>query len=137
MSKFEPRIVGLMCHHCSYAGADRAGQSKSPLPTGFLPVRVMCTGRIRPEHIMAALQQGADGVLVLGCHPKDCHYRTGNLRARAAVGLTSRLLEGLGLHPERVQLEWVSAAEGEKLARVVNAQARKLRRLGPFRPASG
>jgi F420-non-reducing hydrogenase iron-sulfur subunit len=94
----------------------------------------MCTGRVRPEHIARALGEGADGVLVLGCHPQDCHYRSGNLRARALVRFTERMLEGLGVNPARLRLEWISASEGTRFVQVVNDYTQALRRIGPFAP---
>lgn len=138
MSAAEPKIVGLLCHWCAYAGADRAGQAGQALPRGFMPVRVMCTSRVHPRHILQALAAGADGVLVLGCHPGECNYSEGNLMAAAQVKLVTRYMEARGLDPARVQLQWVSSEEGEKLARVVgdfSAQLKELGRLSMAQPA--
>jgi coenzyme F420-reducing hydrogenase delta subunit len=132
MSEFEPRILGFLCRYCSYAAADRAGQAKRELPDGFLPVQVMCTGRLRPEQILGALRAGADGVLVLGCHPFDCHFRTGNLKALATVRLTARLLEAMGLEAGRARIEWISALEDEQLTRVIQRFSEEIKMLGPI-----
>jgi len=127
-----PLVSGFLCHHCSYAAADRAGQSKLALPPEFLPVRVACTGRLSPDHLLEAFRAGADGVLVLGCHPQDCHYRSGNLRARALITLTARLLASVGLPAERLRLEWVSASEDQRLVQVVHEFTAAIRELGPL-----
>ncbi len=132
MSSFQPRIVGFMCNWCSYAGADLAGTSRIQYSPNLRIIRVMCSGRVDPTYILKAFKSGADGVLIAGCHPpSDCHYISGNLKARRRYHLLKRLLTQLGLEPQRIRLEWISAAEGEKFARVVNEFTEQLRTLGP------
>ena len=132
MSSFQPRIVGFMCNWCSYAGADLAGTSRIQYSPNLRIIRVMCSGRVDPTYILKAFKSGADGVLIAGCHPpSDCHYISGNLKARRRYHLLKRLLTQLGLEPQRIRLEWISAAEGEKFARVVNEFTEQLRALGP------
>lgn len=129
---FEPRIIGFLCNWCSYAGADRAGLSQTPYPPNVSIVRVMCTGRIEPLFVVKALQGGADGVLVLACHPGDCHYKEGNLRAAQRHAMLLRVLEQLGVERERCRFDYVSAGEGEKFAQLVTDMVQSLRRLGPL-----
>jgi F420-non-reducing hydrogenase iron-sulfur subunit len=133
---FEPRIVGFLCNWCSYSGADLAGVSRLASAPNVRSVRVMCSGRVDPTFVLRAFELGADGVLIAGCHPGDCHYAEGNYKAlRRFVGLR-RLLAARGIAPERLRLEWISAAEGEKYARVVNEMTEQVRRLGPLRAAA-
>lgn len=132
---FEPRLVAFLCNWCSHAAADKAGASQLAQPSGLRTVRLMCTGRMDPQFVVKAFDEGADGVLVLGCHPGDCHYKEQNLRAIQRHRLLVRLLESTGIAAERCQLEFVSAAEGEKYARTVNEMVEAIRRLGP-RPAA-
>ena len=129
--EFEPKIVGFLCNWCSYAGADLAGVSRIQYPPSIRVVRVMCSGRLNPAFIFAALKNGADGVLVAGCHPGDCHYIAGNYKAERRILLTKKVLEGFGIEPERLRLEWVSASEGEKFARIVKDMTEEIRKLGP------
>jgi F420-non-reducing hydrogenase iron-sulfur subunit len=129
---FEPRIVGFLCRWCSYLGADLAGTSRTQYPPNVVPIRVMCSGRVDPSFVLQALADGADGVLIAGCHPGDCHYQVGNYRALARYNLLQRMLEQFGIEKERVRLEWVSAAEGEKFASVVSDMTEQVRRLGPL-----
>ncbi|MDH5362492.1 MAG: hydrogenase iron-sulfur subunit, partial [Aigarchaeota archaeon] len=114
----EPRIVALMCNWCSYAGADLAGTSRISYPTNIRPIRVMCSGRVSPSYVLEALELGADGVLVSGCHPGDCHYISGNEKADKKMGMTGKLLSMLGVGSDRLRLEWISASEGERFADV-------------------
>jgi len=130
-SSFEPKIVGFLCNWCSYAGADLAGVSRIQYPPSLRIVRVMCSGRIDPVFILEAFRSGADGVLVAGCHPGDCHYLSGNYKAERRVLILKRLLEQLGLEPERLRLEWVSAAEGDRFATVVKSMTEEIKNLGP------
>ncbi len=134
---FEPRIVGFLCNWCSYTGADLAGTSRIQYPANLRALRVMCTARIDPAFVLKALADGADGVLVCGCHPGDCHYVEGNYKTLRRYRLLLRLIHDLGIEPERVQLEWVSASEGKRFADVVTAMTERIRRLGPcpVRPA--
>lgn len=131
MSDFEPKIVGFLCNWCSYAGADLAGVSRFQYPPNLRAIRVMCSGRVHPSHIMEAFKKGADGVLVAGCHPpNDCHYISGNLKAARRVALLRKLLVQLGLNENRLRLEWISAAEGDKFARVLTEFTAELKKMG-------
>ncbi len=127
MSKREPKIVGFLCNWCGYAGADLAGTSRLSYPTNIRIIRVMCSGRVEPAFILNAFENGADGVLVAGCHPGDCHYRFGNQYAEKRVEKTKKLLDMLGIGSDRLRLEWISAAEGEKFASVIKDFTEKLR----------
>ena len=118
-SSFEPKIVGFLCNWCSYAGADKAGAAQLEYPPNVGVVRVMCSGRVDPEFVMRAFRDGADGVLILGCHPGDCHYKEGSQRATQRHVMLLRLLAQLGVEPERCRFDYVSAAESEKFARVM------------------
>ena len=129
--EFRPRIVGILCNWCSYAGADLAGVSRIQYPPSVRIVRVMCSGRIDPIFILEAFKSGADGVLIGGCHPGDCHYLTGNYKAQRRFFMLRRVLEQFGLEPERLRLEWVSASEGDKFATVIKDMTEKIRELGP------
>ncbi len=134
--RFEPQIVGFLCNWCSYAGADLAGTSRLGYPANIRIVRVPCSGRVDPLFVARALKEGADGVLVLGCHPGDCHYSDGNYYARRRFAVMQELLFFLGYERERVQLDWVSASEGAKFARVVAEFTEQVRHLGPWTPAT-
>ena len=116
----EPKIVAFLCNWCSYAGADLAGVSRFQYPPNVRVIRVPCSGRINPLYIVKALQAGADGVLVSGCHPGDCHYISGNLVARRRFALLRRFLTYVGIEPERVQFSWVSASEGSRFADLIS-----------------
>jgi F420-non-reducing hydrogenase iron-sulfur subunit len=132
MSEFEPKIVGFLCNWCSYAGADLAGVSRFQYPPTLRIIRVMCSGRVHPSHILEAFKDGADGVLVAGCHPpNDCHYISGNLKAARRVAMLKKVLKQLGFDERRLRLEWISAAEGEKFARLITEFTRELKELGP------
>lgn len=130
---FEPRIVGFLCNWCSYAGADAAGVGRFQYPSNIRVIRVMCSGRVSPHLILKALLKGADGVLILGCHPGDCHYLVGNMYAERRIVAIRSMLGTVGLEPERVGLDWVSAAEGIRFAEVVTSFTEKIRKLGPNR----
>ncbi|MEW6243425.1 MAG: hydrogenase iron-sulfur subunit [Bacillota bacterium] len=130
-ANWEPRIVAFLCHWCSYAGADLAGISRFQYPPNVRVIRVPCSGSINPIFILKALQRGADGVLVSGCHPGDCHYLAGNLLARRRFLLLKNLLEYMGIEPGRVQFSWVSAAEGQKFAQVIKEVTETVKELGP------
>ena len=129
--EFEPRLIAFLCNWCSYAGADLAGISRFQYPPNIRVIRVPCSGRVDPLFILKSLQHGADGVLVSGCHPGDCHYLTGNYYARRKFIVLKRLLDYVGLEENRVQFSWVSAAEGEKFSRVVADAVEKIKALGP------
>ena len=128
--KFEPNIIGFLCNWCSYAGADLAGTSRIQYPPNLKVIRVMCSGRVNPIFVINALQQGADGVLIGGCHPGDCHYERGNYLARRRMAVLKNLLEYTGIDPRRVRMTWVSAAEGNKFAEVVTEVTEDIKKLG-------
>jgi F420-non-reducing hydrogenase iron-sulfur subunit len=132
LEEFEPTIVGFLCNWCAYAGADLAGVSRFQYPSNILIIRVMCTGRVDPAFIIEAFKDGADGVLVAGCHkPADCHYLSGNFKAERRVMLLKKVMEQFGIEPERLRLEWISAAEGDKFASVVREMVEDLKKMGP------
>jgi F420-non-reducing hydrogenase iron-sulfur subunit len=126
------KIVGFLCNWCAYQGADLAGTSRTQYPPNVRVVRVMCTGRIDPSFVLKAFAEGADGVLVAGCHTGDCHYKEGNYKAMRRVALLRRLLEQMDIEPERFRLEWVSAGEGVKWAGIVKEMGERLEALGPL-----
>jgi F420-non-reducing hydrogenase iron-sulfur subunit len=128
---FEPKILGIACNWCTYTGADLAGTTRIKYPQNVRTVRVMCSSRINPSFVIRAFQLGADGVLVGGCHPGDCHYGTGNLYARRKLAITKQILEFAGMDPKRFRVEWISASEGNKYAEVVEEFANDLKALGP------
>ena len=131
-TEYEPKLVGFLCNWCSYAGADLAGVSRFQYPPNLRIIRVMCSGRVHPAHILEAFRDGADGVLVAGCHiPTDCHYISGNFKAQRRIAMVKRLMEQLGIDPERLRLEWISAAEGDKFAKTIREMTKDLKRLGP------
>ena len=129
--RFEPRIVAFFCNWCTYTAADLAGVSRMQYAHNIRIIRVMCSGRVDPQFILEAFVRGADGVLVGGCHPGDCHYIEGNYLARRKIYLVKELLEFVGVEPERFRMSWVSAAEGAKYAQVVKDFVEDLRPLGP------
>jgi len=129
---FEPKIIGFLCNWCSYAGADLAGVSRIQYPPNIRIIRVMCSGRIDPTFILEAFKDGADGVLIAGCHlPSDCHYISGNFKALRRITLLKKVLQDFGIEPERVRLEWVSASEGDRFAAVVKEMVEEIKKLGP------
>ncbi len=130
--QFEPRIVGFLCRWCSYTGADLAGTSRMQYPANMAAIRVMCSGRVDPTFVVKALKDGADGVLIAGCHPGDCHYSEGNYKAMRRYPMLLNLLEQFGIDRSRVRLEWISASEGERFAEVVTEFTEQLKTLGPL-----
>ena len=132
--QFEPRIVGFLCNWCSYAGADLAGTSRLKVAANLRVVRVPCSGRINPLFIFKALEEGADGVMVSGCHPGDCHYISGNRYAKRKLAVIRRLLEWVGVEPERIHFTWLSASEGARYAVEVAEFVDKVRALGRHNP---
>jgi coenzyme F420-reducing hydrogenase delta subunit len=128
---FRPKVLVFCCNWCAYAGADLAGVSRLSIRPDFRVIRTLCSARVDPEFVLHAFKQGADGVLVLGCHPGDCHYIGGNYRTRRRMALLKMMLRQFGLNADRFGLEWVSAAEGERFARVVNAFIERVIALGP------
>ena len=133
MTDFEPKIVAFLCNWCSYRGADLAGTSRIKCAANVRAIRVMCSGRVEPAFILRAFELGADGVLVLGCHPGDCHYAEGNYKALRRMELLKRMLLQLGIEEDRFRLDWVSASEGDRFSHVVNDITEKVRALGPYK----
>lgn len=129
---FEPRIVGFLCRWCSYTGADLAGTSRMQYPSSLTAILVMCSGRVDPTFVVKAFADGADGVLIAGCHPGDCHYLEGNYKAMRRFPMLVKLLDQFGIEPARLRLEWVSASEGEQFAQLVKEFTEQLRALGPL-----
>jgi F420-non-reducing hydrogenase iron-sulfur subunit len=130
---FEPKILGFFCNWCTYAGADLAGVSRLQYPPNIRVIRVMCSGTVSPHHVLRAFQKGADGVLVGGCHIGDCHYLRGNYMTIKRITFLQELLKFTGFEAERLHLEWISAAEGPKLAQTVRDFTEKIRKMGPSR----
>lgn len=130
---FEPVIVGFLCNWCSYRAADLAGTARIHYSPNMRPIRVMCSGRVDPLFVLKALLEGADGVMIAGCHPGECHYVEGNIKTLRRFALLKRLLIQLGVEEERVQLVWASASEGNILATSVDNMTNQLRQLGPLR----
>jgi F420-non-reducing hydrogenase iron-sulfur subunit len=129
---WQPRIVAFFCNWCTYTAADLAGVSRLKYAANMRVIRVMCSGRVDPQFIMEALAKGADGVLIGGCHPNDCHYAEGNYKFLRRFQLLKRMMDDLGIEPDRVRLEWISAAEGEKVKTVMNDMTLKVKALGPL-----
>ncbi|HSW64147.1 MAG TPA: hydrogenase iron-sulfur subunit [Dissulfurispiraceae bacterium] len=129
---FEPRVVAFLCQWCSYAGADHAGMVREEYPSGILIVKVMCSGRVDPSHVLDAYRKGADGVMILACHPGVCHYRSGNLIAMKRYRLLVRTLQQAGIATERCMFDFVSATEGKRFAGLAKDMAVRLKRLGPL-----
>ena len=128
---FEPKIVGFLCNWCSYTGADLAGTSRIKYAPNVRVIRVMCSGRVDPTFVLKAFKEGADGVLIAGCHPGDCHYQEGNYKCLRRYFLLKEVIKGFGINENRLRLEWVSASEGERFAEVVNKFTDQIRALGP------
>jgi F420-non-reducing hydrogenase iron-sulfur subunit len=131
MEEFEPKIVGFFCNWCSYAGADLAGTARTKYLPNVKVIRIMCSGRVDERLISKAFTAGADGVLICGCHPGDCHYQRGNLSARRRVTGLKPFLEAIGIGGERLRLEWISASEGPKVAETVKTFTQTVKELGP------
>ncbi len=127
---FEPKIVGFLCRWCSYTGADLAGTSRIQYPPNLAAIRVMCSGRVDPTFVVKAFTDGADGVLIAGCHPGDCHYSEGNYKAMRRTPMLKNLLAQFGIEPLRVRQAWISASEGERFAEVVREFTEEIRRMG-------
>ncbi|MBZ5545951.1 MAG: hydrogenase iron-sulfur subunit [Acidobacteriia bacterium] len=132
-TKFNPTIVGFFCNWCTYLAADLAGTSRMKYAPNVRVVRTMCSGRVDPQLVLWAFRNGADGVLIGGCHPGDCHYQEGNYKALRRTRLLRKMLPQFGIEPERLRLEWISASEGERLRDVMNEFTEQIRRLGPLR----
>ena len=129
---FEPKIIGFLCNWCSYTGADLAGTSRTKYLPNVRVVRVMCSGRLDPTFVLKAFWEGADAVLVAGCHPGDCHYQSGNIKTLRRIPLLKRTLAQLGIEPERLRLEWVSASEGARYKMIIDEFVEQVRALGPL-----
>jgi len=129
--EFDPKIVGFFCNWCTAAAADLAGTSRIQYPANVRPIRVMCSGSVDASYVIKALFEGADGVLIGGCHPNDCHYVNGNYKARRRVALLKSILTTLDLDPDRVWLRWISAAEGVRFAKVVRQMTEEIKEKGP------
>jgi F420-non-reducing hydrogenase iron-sulfur subunit len=130
--QFEPKIIGFTCNWCSYRAADMAGTARMKYAPNVRLIRLMCSGRMDPTFVMKALAGGADGVLITGCHPGDCHYIDQNYKALRRFLLLRRTLEGMGIEPERIKLIWASAAEGMKITNEINTFVEEIRKLGPL-----
>jgi coenzyme F420-reducing hydrogenase delta subunit len=130
-SGWEPTIIGFLCNWCSYTGADLAGTSRLQYPPNIRVIKVMCSGRVNPQFVLKALQEGADGVLVSGCHPGDCHYIEGNYYARRKLVLLKDFMGFMGIDPKRFEISWISASEGQKFAEVVTRFTAQVKELGP------
>ncbi len=130
---FEPRIVAFFCNWCTYLAADLAGSSRMKYAPNVRVIRVMCSGRVDPQFVLEAFASGADGVLIGGCHPGDCHYQEGNYKALRRYHMLHAVLEQIGIEPERFRLEWISAAEGDRVRAVVDDMVEKIRALGPLK----
>ena len=129
--EFEPKIVGFMCNWCTAAAADLAGTTRAQYPPNLHPVRVMCSGTVDPAYIIKALLSGADSVLVGGCHPGDCHYVSGNYKARRRVAMLKTIFKALGLEDERIWARWVSASEGPEFAQIIRDITEETKKQGP------
>ncbi|MHC4339863.1 MAG: hydrogenase iron-sulfur subunit [Planctomycetota bacterium] len=131
--RFEPKIVAFFCNWCTYLAADLAGTSRLKYAPNVRVIRLMCSGRVDPQFVLEAFAQGADGVLMGGCHPGDCHYQEGNYKALRRYHLLKRVLKGMGIEEDRFKLAWISASEAERLKEVVDDLVEKVRALGPLR----
>jgi len=129
---FKPKIVSFLCKWCAGAGADLAGVSRLQYPPEAIPIKFNCTGRLDPSFVLKAFSEGADAVFVGGCHPGDCHYISGNYNALKRVKLLKKVLEQFGINPARLRLEWISASEGNKFARIMNEFIREVKEMGPL-----
>ncbi len=136
-SRFEPKIVCFFCKWCTSAGADLAGTSRMQYQPNGIAIRVMCSSRVDPVHVLWAFKHGADGVLIGGCHPGDCHYQTGNYKTRRRVALLKKLLPAFGIEENRLRLEWISAAEARRFVEVMNNFTEEIRSLGPLKLKGG
>jgi F420-non-reducing hydrogenase iron-sulfur subunit len=129
--EFNPKIMAFLCKWCSYTGADLAGTSRMEYKPNVRAIRVMCSGRIEPTFVLKAFRQGADGVLICGCHPGDCHYQEGNYKCLRRYQLLKKYIKQMGIEPERLKLEWISASEGKQYAELVNSFTQTVQELGP------
>ena len=130
--EFEPKIVAFVCNWCTYAAANLAGTSRIQYPTNVRIIRLMCSSAVDPVYVLKSLLEGADGVLIGGCHPGDCHYQSGNYKARRRIAILRTILKSLGIPEKRVQLHWISASEGRKFAETITTMVEELKKLGPI-----
>ncbi len=135
-SRFEPIIIGFLCNWCSYTGADLAGVARLQYPPNLRPIRVMCTGMVHPDLVMKAFSQGADGVVIMGCHPGECHYIEGNTKAAVRAKVISVILQDIGVDPNRFELKWISSAEGSVFAQLITDFTMRIQKLGPHKVKS-
>ena len=131
MSEYEPKIVAFLCNWCTYAGADLAGTSRIQYPPNIRVIRVMCSGSVDPVYVIKPLLEGVDGVFIGGCHPGDCHYVSGNYKARRRITVLKAILKQLGFEEERIKIRWVSASEGQRFADTIKKMVADLKKLGP------
>jgi len=132
MNRFEPIIVGFLCNWCAYEGADAAGRARKAYPVNLRVIRVLCSGRTDPQFVMEAFKEGADGVLILGCHPGECHYKEGNFHTLKRYIMLRKMLVQFGIEEDRLRLDWISASERDKFVEVVSEMVEKVRKLGPL-----
>ncbi len=132
MKRFEPVIVGFLCNWCAYEGADAAGRARKPYPVNLRVIRVLCSGRTDPQFVMEAFKEGADGVVILGCHPGECHYKEGNFQTLKRYTILKKMLVQFGIEVDRFKLDWISASERDKFVEVVSEMVEKVRKLGPL-----
>lgn len=135
MEGFEPKIIVFLCNWCSYGGGDLAGVNREQYPTNVIGLKVMCSSRVSPEHIMESFLDGADGVLITGCHPGDCHYIDGNYKTIRKVEMFYKVMDDMGIDPGRLRLEWISSAEGNRFASIMREMTEEVRALGPLNMA--
>jgi coenzyme F420-reducing hydrogenase delta subunit len=131
MASFEPKIIAFVCNWCTYTAADLAGASRQTYPPNVRLIRVMCTGMVDPQYVIKALLEGADAVLVSGCHPGDCHYMNGNFKARRRIKLLKEILPMFGFAPERLRLTWIGASDGIQFAEIMRDLTAQVKQLGP------
>lgn len=132
MNRFEPVIIGFLCNWCAYEGADAAGRARKAYPVNLRVIRVLCSGRTDPQFVLEAFKEGADGVLILGCHPGECHYKEGNFQTLKRYTILRKMIVQFGIEEDRLRLDWVSASEGDKFVEVVTEMVEKVRKLGPL-----
>ena len=130
--EFQPTIIAFLCNWCSYTGADLAGTSRMKYAPNIRIIRVMCSGRVDPTFVLKSFREGADGVLICGCHPGDCHYHEGNYKCLRRFQLLQKYIRQMGIHPDRLRLEWISASEGKQFAQLVDIMTERIAQLGPF-----
>lgn len=129
---FEPKIIGFICKWCTSAGADLAGTSRMKYPPNMIPITVFCSSRVDPQYILWAFKNGADGVFLGGCHPNDCHYQDGNYKTMKRIPILKNLIKDLGIEPERLRLEWISASEADKFRKTITEFTETIKKLGPL-----